>query len=232
MADQGTLTPLPFWQVFDDNGDPLAGALLYTYESGTSTPATVYSDPDLDPIHALTNPVVADSAGYFVPIYLAPAAYKFVLKTSAGVTRQTIDPVPSVPANAENVVISGVAGETLTQGTCVYLSDGSGSKTPGYWYKADADFTYASSEAIAIGFALADITASATGSIEIAGQVTGLSGLTPGLTYYVSSTAGEITSTAPSPARVVGVSDTTTSLIMNMTGGGGLDIIQIAAFLG
>jgi hypothetical protein len=46
------------------------------------------------------------------------------------------------------------------------------------------------------------------------GRLTGISGLTAGLTYYVSATAGAITSTAPSNTRRVGVADTTSSLVV------------------
>ena len=70
----------------------LPGALLYFYENGTTTPKTIYADPFK--ISALTNPVVADSAGIFVPIFL-DGTYTAELKSAAGVT-QTGWPVDNV----------------------------------------------------------------------------------------------------------------------------------------
>jgi hypothetical protein len=49
---------------------------------------------------------------------------------------------------------SAVAGEALTLNQCVYLSDGSGSKTSGRWYRCDAANTY-SSTLPEVGIALA-----------------------------------------------------------------------------
>ena len=34
----------PKFQAFDSNGDPLSGGKVYTYQPGTSTPMTTYSD--------------------------------------------------------------------------------------------------------------------------------------------------------------------------------------------
>jgi len=40
-----TLTPFPVMQFFDDNGDPLVGGKLYTYEAGgPSIPLATYTD--------------------------------------------------------------------------------------------------------------------------------------------------------------------------------------------
>jgi hypothetical protein len=75
----------------DANNDPLSGALLYFYLTGTSTPVDVYSDGDLATEHA--NPVVADSGGLFPPIYTDQnVSYRVVLKTAAGVTIDEFDP--------------------------------------------------------------------------------------------------------------------------------------------
>lgn len=65
-----------------------------------------------------------------------------------------------------------------------------------------------------VGLAPASIASGESGSIRIAGRVTGLSGLTAGVSYYVSTTAGALTSTRPTFARLVGVADSTTTLII------------------
>jgi hypothetical protein len=80
----GSLFIPPFQQESDANGSPLSGAKQYFYVTGTSTPATVYSTADLSV--ELANPVVADSAGRFPPIYLdGGVTYRVVLTTSSGV---------------------------------------------------------------------------------------------------------------------------------------------------
>lgn len=82
---------VPLEQAFDSAGDPLSGAKLYFYQTGTTTPLATYSDSGLSIANA--NPVVADSAGRFSNIFLTAAAHKVVLKTSADVTVWTADPV-------------------------------------------------------------------------------------------------------------------------------------------
>jgi len=79
------------WQFFDNNGIPLAGGLLYTYEAGTTTPASTYTTSAGNVSN--TNPVVLNSAGRVAEaIWLTQGtSYKFVLKTSALVTLGTYD---------------------------------------------------------------------------------------------------------------------------------------------
>ncbi len=50
-----------FNQFLDDNGDPLAGGKLYSYEAGTSTPLATYTD--VTGSVANSNPVILDSGG-------------------------------------------------------------------------------------------------------------------------------------------------------------------------
>jgi hypothetical protein len=79
-------------QFFDNNGNPLSGGKLYTYEAGTTTPAITYTS--LAGTTAHTNPIILDSAGR-VPggeIWLTlPDFYKFVLRTSTEVLLGTWD---------------------------------------------------------------------------------------------------------------------------------------------
>jgi hypothetical protein len=83
-------------QFFDNNGNPLSGGKIYTYEAGTSTPLATYTSST--GVTAHTNPIVLDSAGR-VPggeIWVAAARfYKFVLKTSTEVLIATYDNVGS-----------------------------------------------------------------------------------------------------------------------------------------
>lgn len=82
---------LPRQSVFDDLGAPEAGALLYFYVTGTTTPLDTFSDDALT--IANENPVTADAAGRFGDIFLQDQDYKVILKTSAGVTKWTAEQV-------------------------------------------------------------------------------------------------------------------------------------------
>ena len=79
-------------QLFDNNGNPLSGGKLYTYEAGTTTPLTTYTSSSGGTPHA--NPIILDAAGR-VPtgeIWLNYfSRYKFVVKTSADVLLATYD---------------------------------------------------------------------------------------------------------------------------------------------
>lgn len=73
----------PGWQIFDDNGNPAAGAKARFFTAGTSTPVNVFSDSTLVTPHAV--PVVADSEGRFPTIYAGPGDYKIKVTDSADV---------------------------------------------------------------------------------------------------------------------------------------------------
>lgn len=79
-------------QLFDNNGNPLSGGKLYTYEAGTTTPLTTYTSSTGVTPH--TNPIILDAAGR-VPggeIWLDYFnRYKFVVKTSTDVLISTYD---------------------------------------------------------------------------------------------------------------------------------------------
>jgi len=80
------------WQFFDNNGVPLAGGLIYTYEAGTTTPQVTYTTSAGTIAHP--NPIVLNSAGR-VPggeLWLVIGSnYKFVLQTSTATTIATYD---------------------------------------------------------------------------------------------------------------------------------------------
>jgi hypothetical protein len=48
-------------QFFDNNGNPLSGGKIYTYEAGTTTPLATYTSSSGDTAH--TNPIVLDAGG-------------------------------------------------------------------------------------------------------------------------------------------------------------------------
>ena len=80
----------PLFQAYDSNGDPLSGGLVYTYAAGTTTAKATYQEDDTEN----ANPVVLDSTGR-AEIY-GTGYYKFILKTSAGVTIWTLDNIQGI----------------------------------------------------------------------------------------------------------------------------------------
>jgi len=122
-------------QLFDNNGVPLSGGKLFTYQAGTTTPLATYTSSSGAIAH--TNPIILNSAGR-VPsgeIWLDyNYLYKFVVQTSTNVLIATYDNIggsfnvssiianftgnnvtvaftlPSSPAseNSTNVYINGV----------------------------------------------------------------------------------------------------------------------------
>jgi hypothetical protein len=169
------------------------------------------------------NPIVLNGGGRNPngAIFLASTtSYKYVLRTagtdgtcSTGTVVWSQDNIAPVPIVHADVDITGTAGETLTAGQVVYLSDGSGAKTVGRWYKADSANLY-SSTTPEVGIVPATIASAASGTIRLSGSVTGLSALTVGAKYYVG-TAGAVTSTAPANQRFVGQADSATSLVLS-----------------
>lgn len=79
-------------QLFDNNGDPLSGGKLFSYEAGTTTPLTTYTSSSGAISH--TNPIILDAAGR-VPsgeIWLDYTnLYKFIVKTTNDVQIASYD---------------------------------------------------------------------------------------------------------------------------------------------
>lgn len=217
VAQSYTLSPSPFLTVFNDSGLFVPGGCIWTYAAGTLSPITTYSNTAGA---QNSQPIVADAAARFTAYLIAGTNYKFVYENtpcsslSHGAVLKTADNILGTPVSAATVDVTGTAGETLNAGQCAYLSDGSGSLNAGQWYKCDADFTYASITPT-IGVATGAITAATTGSIRIQGAVTGLSSLSVGAEYFVSTTAGALTN-APglSNRRHLGHADSSTTLIL------------------
>jgi len=201
-----TLLPAPWFTGLDDDGNPVSGGLLHTQEAGGAALKVTYSDSAGTPN---ANPVVLDAAGR-ATVYLALGAYKFRLETALGVLVREQDNVLGYKdTSTGDLDVTGTAGEDLTAGQCIYLSDGDGSRNAGQWYKADTDLLY--SRMLEVGFAVEAITAGETGAIRVRGIVTGLSGLVAGTKYYVSATAGGVSTTKG--GRQVGVGLSTTTLL-------------------
>jgi hypothetical protein len=90
-----------------------------------------------------------------------------------------------------------VAGETLAAGDVALIS--AGIETKGRAYKTDGDSVWLASSAAILGIVTVGAAAGATATIQTSGTVTGLSGLTAGKVYGLSSTAGALATTASTP---------------------------------
>jgi hypothetical protein len=74
-------TAIPYgWQVENANGVPVSGAKVYFYQPGTTTPRTTYSDDGLTV--PASNPVIADSAGWFNTYLSSELPYDIVIKSA------------------------------------------------------------------------------------------------------------------------------------------------------
>lgn len=117
-------------QVFDNNGVPLNGGLVYTYQAGSSTPLTTYTD--INGTTANANPIVLDSSGRFSnEVWLTYGFnYKFVVKTSAGTTIGTYDNIYGI------IGVQAASGTTIPAGL-ISLWYGSIGSVPSGWYLCD-----------------------------------------------------------------------------------------------
>jgi len=118
-------------QFFDNNGVPLSGGLLYTYQAGSSTPLATYTD--INATVANANPIVLNSSGRLDnEVWLTYGYYyKFVLKTSAAVTLGTYDNIYGIVGiQAEST------GTTIPTGM-ISLWYGAIGSVPTGWYLCD-----------------------------------------------------------------------------------------------
>ena len=101
---------LPWRPAFDSNGLIVAGAELYFYASGTSTPQSVYADETL--LIELANPVTANAAGVWPIIYLDNTlSYRAILKDGSGNTLNDADPYLPLEAERESADAIEAAGQ-------------------------------------------------------------------------------------------------------------------------
>lgn len=97
-AHSAGLYPLSNYQQFDSNGKLLAGAKLYLFNGGTTTPRIGYKDSSLTSPHP--NPIVADASGRIPLIYLADGFYRQRLTTATGTQIFDQDGLPVLSSTA------------------------------------------------------------------------------------------------------------------------------------
>lgn len=118
-------------RALDNSGNPLSGAKLYVYQVNTTTPLSIYTDAALST--PSSNPVTADSYGWFPQVFAAEATQcDVVLKDSSGNTIKSYEDVTFVGADSADLT------RTLTDltrfkvrgsGGVVYLDAGNPSPT-------------------------------------------------------------------------------------------------------
>ena len=117
-------------QFFDNNGIPLSGGLLYTYQAGSSTPLATYTT--INETVANANPIVLNSSGRLNnQIWLTYGYfYKFVLQDSSGNLIGTYDNIYGI------VGVQSAVGTTIPTGM-ISLWYGAIGSVPVGWYLCD-----------------------------------------------------------------------------------------------
>lgn len=119
-------------QFFDDNGVPLAGGLIYTYQAGSSTPLVTYTENSGNIANA--NPIILDASGRTPQqIWLLTGfSYKFVLQNADGVLIQTLDNIYPILQNAPSSAPAIPAGGII-------IWSGSTGSVPAGWLLCDGN---------------------------------------------------------------------------------------------
>jgi hypothetical protein len=126
----------------------------------------------------------------------------------------------AVPITESAIEIDGTAGQNFVAGNSLYLSNGSGGTVAGRWYLTTNAAYSSSAGAGKVGFATADALSGQNANvIRLVGRVTDVGPVTPGDTIYIDSASGAYTGSEPAmgtPRRVVGVADTTSSIVIGV----------------
>jgi len=109
-----TIAPYGIYQAFDDNGDPLAGGKLNTYEAGTTTPKATYTDAG--GLTANTNPVIMDASGQ-ANVWLGDGGYKFVLTDADDNVIFTVDNIGGTSDSAFGGNVNAISSNTIINNT-------------------------------------------------------------------------------------------------------------------
>lgn len=108
----------PVFQQLDASGDVRPGSKLEFFISQTTTPNTVYSDPQLTT--PLTQPVVADGAGVFPSIFMDGTNHRVVYKDSNDVQLNVFDPIAgTLLSNTPSLFTRIIEKFTATEGQTV-----------------------------------------------------------------------------------------------------------------
>ena len=108
------------WQFFNNNGLPLAGGLLYTYQAGTSTPLATYTTNAGSIANA--NPIVLDASGRPPnEVWISSGiSYKFVLQDASAVQIWSMDNINGIAPSGLQGYSTATAGQTVFTVPFVY----------------------------------------------------------------------------------------------------------------
>ena len=143
MAD-ASLVELWAFSVMDENGEPIEGAKLNTYEAGTvNTALATFEESTLTT--PLANPILTDAAGRFPnPVYAQNKQYKFVLTDASDNVLQTIpvwQPNSLLDPVATNAALKALDVGLLTEGLELHVTDRAilGDNGGGDWYATEVN---------------------------------------------------------------------------------------------
>lgn len=204
----------PRQEIHNSSGAPYSGALAYFYITNTDTLKSVYTNEGLTIAHA--NPVVADAAGHWAPIFLnTDVAYKVVVRDSSGNVVYTDDVVRPVPLYTDFSAImthayragnspvrygaigDGVADEWSYVQSAITNATGTVDLL-GLTYRCDSQLTVPSNRRIINGVLDFSSCAATDGFIKIAGSIGTLQDMSS-----VAANASALTSTL-TPTAVAG----------------------------
>ena len=200
-------------------GDLLAQELAKYVHAPVANEAGIADIPADDRINGQTVKAIAEGTSWtYVADSTAGASSSVKVPSDSPSSGRWIIDFATLASSVAGLAAQGTftCASDLAAGDWVYLSAASTVA------KADADDT---SKIPVIGVIVSKPT-STTCVVQMTGQVT-LSGLTAGSLYYLSATAGAITTTAPSANAIpVGVAKTTTVLVIGncLAGAGDLTI--------
>ena len=188
----------PRLRAMDNSGNAISGATLTIYETGTTTPAEVYSTSALAEAGGagdLANPVEADSAGYFDTIFIEnEQVVDLILKDEDGVTIWESDGVTAVSG-----ALSALALDFNTNGRLRYrglsnvvrqeVGDPEGDDTGGDFVTSGWNATQLSTWTQDV--AALTVTGSETinGSLDVDGTITGNNGKGIDIVYTAATLA-------------------------------------------
>lgn len=111
--------PQPEDQFFNNDGKPLSGGFVYTYEAGTNTPLATYQDADELTLNA--NPIELDAAGRWPIWWKTNQLYRVVVTDADGNIMQEADDFGPSSGGAGGSSIPVGAATTIASATTVDL---------------------------------------------------------------------------------------------------------------
>ena len=191
----------PFLAFYDNNGNPLAGGLVYTYAAGTNAPKATFTDQTA--LVEMPNPIVLDSAGRAT--WWINGAYKYVVTDILGNVIKTTDNVTSFSVLTNAVtpffqIFSGNGSQTAftltddlgveSKSLMIFLNRGLEQNVTNGDFATDTDWTKGA------GWTIGSGVATATGGISTAisqtAAVTLVEGQAYAITYTITRTAGSL----------------------------------------